>query len=47
MLTVYAYCGNTGTGGFPRFITHGSDGATTTAKNTMKSVSLLSKKVNL
>jgi RNA polymerase sigma factor (sigma-70 family) len=38
MLTVYAYCGNTGTSGSPRFITHGSDGATTTAKNTMKSV---------
>jgi len=44
---VYAYCGSIGTGGSPKSITHGSDGATTTAKNTMKSVSLLSKKVNL
>lgn len=33
---VYAYCGNTGTESFPRFITHGSDGVTATAKNTMK-----------
>lgn len=32
----YAYCGNTGTESFPRFITHGSDGVTATAKNTMK-----------
>jgi hypothetical protein len=43
----YVYCGNTGTGGFPRFITHGSGGATTTAKNIMKSVFPLSKKINL
>ena len=43
----YVYCGSIGIGGSPRFITHGSGGATTTAKNIMKSVSHLSKKVNL
>ena len=43
----YVYCGNTGTESFPRFITHGSDGATVTAENTTRNVSLLSKKVNL
>jgi RNA polymerase sigma factor (sigma-70 family) len=32
----FAYCGNTGTSGSPRFITHGSGGAVATAKNTMK-----------
>lgn len=32
----FAYCGNTGTSGSPRFTTHGSGGAVATAKNTMK-----------
>jgi len=32
----YAYFGATGTSGSPRFITHGSDGAVATARNTMK-----------
>jgi hypothetical protein len=31
-----AYCGNIGTESFLRFITHGNDGATVTARSIMK-----------